>query len=76
MAMFREYVVAPPFKKPEVTEGRPVRDWIASKFVPSNTENARMARARRRAAAWAMKRGDLAKAAEHLKSADILDSQR
>ena len=74
--MPREYKVAPPFEKPKFSEGPQCsRDWTASKYVPSDSLNARMSRAWRRASERAAKRGDLAKAAQKLRSAEILDKE-
>jgi hypothetical protein len=72
----RNYTTAPPFEKPTFIDGRPVRDWTAEPYTPSDAMNARMARAARRAAAKHAERGEFKKAAQQELSASILDKQR
>ena len=46
----REYKAAPPFEKPKFSEGPAMfKGLTASKYVPSDSLNARMSRAWRRA---------------------------
>lgn len=69
----REYTTAPPFEKPVFTDTRPVRDWTATPYVPSDSIYARMARAAIRAAMRHLANGDMKKYRQRMLASEILN---